>query len=282
MMPSSVDVLMITYNRAEYTRLSLSRLLETADEHVRVWLWHNGTHEETLHAVRTLASHPRVYEFHHSVENKLLREPTNWFWRRAMGDLLGKVDDDCLAPYGWIPTFRAAHNDIPNLGAVSCWIFLEEDFVPELATPKIQEHNGHLILRNHWVGGSGYLLKRKCVEEHGPLRNGQSFSNFCLRLARRGWVNGYYYPFLYMDHMDDPRSPNTRLTGEESFKANPSLSARRFGIDSLEELTRRSKSAAIDVQAASINPRHYWGWRHKLRRIRDRLLRRSKVAKFNA
>ena len=33
-----VDVLMITYNRPEYTRLSLERLLTSAPEEMRVWL----------------------------------------------------------------------------------------------------------------------------------------------------------------------------------------------------------------------------------------------------
>jgi hypothetical protein len=32
------DVLMITYNRQEYTELSLSRLLDTADRHTRIAL----------------------------------------------------------------------------------------------------------------------------------------------------------------------------------------------------------------------------------------------------
>ena len=47
-MEQSIDILMITYNRPEYTRLSLERLLATCDESMRVWVWHNGTDEETL------------------------------------------------------------------------------------------------------------------------------------------------------------------------------------------------------------------------------------------
>lgn len=39
-MAETHDVLMITYNRAEYTRRALARLLDTADETMRIWVWH--------------------------------------------------------------------------------------------------------------------------------------------------------------------------------------------------------------------------------------------------
>ena len=60
---------MVTHDQPDYLRLSLPRLLETCDERMRVWLWHNGTHEETLELSRSFADDPRVARFHHSVEN---------------------------------------------------------------------------------------------------------------------------------------------------------------------------------------------------------------------
>ena len=95
-MAQSIDILMITYNRPEYTGLSLERLLATCDESMRVWVWHNGTDEETLEIVQSFRDHPSFFKFHHSIENKKLNEPTNWLWTHAKGDFLSKVDDDCL------------------------------------------------------------------------------------------------------------------------------------------------------------------------------------------
>ena len=97
-----VDVLMITYNRPEYTRLALDRLLATGDENLRVWLWHNGAHEETLSVVREHLDHPCVWKFHHSRENAKLRDPTNWILQEGDSEYVSKVDDDCLVPEGWI------------------------------------------------------------------------------------------------------------------------------------------------------------------------------------
>src|SRR5688500_2847859 len=113
-MSAHVDILMITYNRPRYTQLSLTRLLETCDESMRVCLWHNGEHSETLEVAKSLANHPRVHEFHHSHVNVRLREPTNWFWQHANGNYLGKVDDDCLVPTGWAQTLRTAHEAEPR------------------------------------------------------------------------------------------------------------------------------------------------------------------------
>ena len=129
---TKIDILMITYNRPQYTELSLKRLLDTCDESMRVWVWHNGEDKETLEVVSSFRDHPQFYKFYHSPENKKLNEPTNWLWDNSDADYFGKVDDDCVVPFGWADTLRQAHRDIVNLGIAACWHFMEEDIVPEL------------------------------------------------------------------------------------------------------------------------------------------------------
>ncbi len=277
----SIDILMITYNRPEYTRLALPRLLETCDESARVWLWHNGDDEETLEIVRGLSGHPRVHRFHHEPRNAMLREPTNWFWRNATGDLLGKVDDDCLVPHGWLETLQEAHEEVANFGIISAWPFLPEDYDPSLSEPKIGTFGRHRLLQNFWVGGSGYLMKRAVVKEVGLLHQKDAFSQFCIRAAKRGWLNGWYFPLVLMDHMDDPRSPNTTQKTERDFHERPSLSSRRFGTASLEEMRVRARSAAIEVQSASITRGEYFGPRARFRRLWNRLRRSGRIASFH-
>jgi glycosyltransferase involved in cell wall biosynthesis len=278
-----LDILMITYNRPNYTRLSLTRLLQTCNQSMRVWIWHNGDDEETLDVVRGFSPHPQFHKLHHSRENRMLREPTNWFWQNAKGRYLSKVDDDCLAPPGWAQTLLRAHEDNERFGAIACWIFQEEDYRQELAARKLQTFGGgHRVLRNFWVGGSGYIMKRECREAGGLLRENDSFPAYLVRLALRGWVHGWYYPFLYMDHMDDPRSPNTAMRTDEDFQRQPSLSSLRFGTESLAAMRDRAKAAAIAVQEASIDPRDYSGVRLKLRRLKTRLFNRRRVARFDA
>jgi GT2 family glycosyltransferase len=265
-MSAQIDILMITYNRPEYTRLSLTRLLETCDDTMRVWLWHNGDHAETLEVVKSLADHPRVHEFHHSKENKKLREPTNWFLESATAPYLSKVDDDCLLPNGWAQQLRQAHEDEPRFGVLGSWRFQDEDFAPKLAARKICEFaGGHRIMMNCWVEGSGYLMKRACVEQAGLLRPAETFTQYCVRLASAGWINGWYYPFIRQEHMDDPRAPHSLIKGDADLQDHLPLSAANSGVKTVEQWTAQLRRSARIVQSASPDPRAHTGWRRKVR-----------------
>lgn len=272
MQPATVDILMVTFNRPEYTRLALASLLRSCDEHARVWIWHNGDHAETLAVVNELRGHPRVHRFHHSPQNVMLQDPTNWLWSESDGDLLSKVDDDCLLPETWLEDLRRAHRECEQLGIIGCWRFDDEDFLPDEAGKKIQEVGaGHRVLRNLWIEGSGYLMKRACYEAVGPLRPKFSFTDYCIHVANKGWINGWYFPFLRQEHMDDPRSEHTLLKTDEDLARYMPISARKTGASTLSEWQAQIKQSARVVQTASLDPRQYLGWRKLARRTRAKL-----------
>jgi glycosyltransferase involved in cell wall biosynthesis len=269
---TGIDILMITYNRPEYVRLSLPRLLDGCPPYARVWVWHNGTDQATLDAVEAVRDHPRLHRFRHSPANVGLREPTNWLWRESTGDLVSKVDDDCLQDPQWLPTLSRAHRDVPEFGVIGTWRFPDEDVDPALMARKLVEFpGGHALLRNHWVQGSGYLAKRSVIRQAGPIADGESFTSWCLRTARLGWVNGWYHPFLREDHMDDPRSPNTIYRTDEDLMARRPLSARNTGVRTIAEWTEHMRHSARIVQAASLDLREYEGWRLRRRTITRRI-----------
>lgn len=276
---ASVDILMITYDRPQYVRLSLQRLLDTCDDEMRVWIWHNGQDQATLHTAKSFLNHPRVAEFHHSGENQKLTAPTNWLWENSRATFVSKVDDDCLVIPGWADVFRRAHRDHPGFGVIGSWRFLDEDFDYRLAKRKIRAFpGGHRLLENLWVQGSGYLMKRRCVEEQGLLRQGQSFTDYCVQLGLRGYTNGWYYPFVREEHMDDPRSPWTGLNSDEDLQRRLPLSAQQSGIRTLSQWEGQLHRSARYLQAVSADPRNYRGWRKWVRaggrRVRSRLPRR--------
>jgi len=270
-MPPSVEILMITHKRPDYTRRSLSRLLDTCDGDARVWVWQNGSDVETLEVVRSFRGHPRLAKLHESEENIGIRDPTNWFWKESEAPLLGKVDDDCLMPPGWIEKLASAHATNPTFGSIACWHFREEDFAPELAAPKIREFaEGQQLLVNFWTQGTGYLLKRDCVEANGYIGREQSFTGYCVQLALAGWTNGWYLPLLPHDHMDDPRSDFTMLRNDGDLRRFAPLSAQTNRVDTLKEWGEQLQRSARLVQTASIDPRDYRGARRWLRRMKQR------------
>lgn len=271
-MTARTDILMITYRSADYLQLSLPRLLQSCGARDRVWLWHNGDHEETLEALRPYRADPRVARFHHSRENVRLRQPTNWLWSHSGADYVSKVDDDCRVTPGWLDLFAAAHAANPDFGAVCSWRHPDEDFRPRLAERKIREfQGGHRLMVNLWVQGSGYLLPRAKVTAAGMLRPDETFSGYCLRLARAGAVNGYYFPFVREDHMDDPRSAYSLITDDVTLRARMPLSAAANGVSSVAEWSAQLQRSAVLLQSASTDLRQYSGWRRRARLARQRL-----------
>lgn len=268
----SLDILMITHNRPAFTQAALEQLLSTCDDSMNVWVWHNGTDKKTLEVVKSFENHPRLFKLHISEENKKLREPTNWFWENSKAPYLSKVDDDCLLPEGWASAMIAAHKQSPQLGVIGAWRFYEEDFVAAAAEKKMVTVEGNQkIMRNPWVQGSGYVMKRECYEQNGPILDGESFPRYCIRVALSDWINGWYFPFIQEEHMDDPRSDYYPYKDDASFFKNRPLTAIQDGVKSIDEYKKHTKYMARVVQQESMYAKDYVGWRMRKRNLIKRL-----------
>jgi hypothetical protein len=126
---------------------------------------------------------------------------------------------------------------------------------------------------NCWTQGSGYVMKRACLNDVGGILDGMSFTQFCILLAQKGWVNGWYFPFIHEEHMDDPRSEYSNFLTENDFQSNRPLSAVKDGVHSLEEWKLRVRFMAQSCQSASPNPQDYFGWRLMARKLKNRIKR---------
>lgn len=262
-----VKVLMITHNRPLYTRLSLERLCATAPPGAAITVWDNASGPETREVVRSFESHPAIEEIIYNSTNDRLHGPTNWFWQNSKeADYLAKVDDDCLMPVKWVEKLVKAHTDIPRAGILGCWRFLPEDFQAAKAARKIHTYGAHMVLRNCWVEGSGYLMKREVLDNIGPLRPRETFTTWCIRAAARGFVVGWYYPFLYQEHMDDPRAEHTGIATDEDLRKMLPLSAAQYGVRTREDWVRRLRATAERLQEYSIDPLDFIGLRAKVKR----------------
>jgi hypothetical protein len=190
----------------------------------------------------------------------------NWLFENAEGEYLSKVDDDCIIPEQWDVKLGRAHDDEPRFGVIGCWRFPQEDFLPEVAERKIKTFaGGHRLLVNMWVQGSGYLMKRACVDKLGLLTPGRSFPDYCIELGRSGWINGWLYPLLYQEHMDDPRAEHTELRTDADLQRSLPLSAQKNGVRTLEDWVAQLRRSARIAQMAPIDPAFWSPFRRRLR-----------------
>lgn len=273
----TVDVVMITYNAPDYVRLSLPRLLESCDESARVWLWHNGDDEETLEVTRSFSSDPRVHRFHHSRENVGVTPPTNWLWSESDATYVSKVDDDCLLDVDWIRRIRGAYEGHPEFGAIGASRLRPDDVDDRLLMKKLERHGSVELVRNHWVQGSGYLVPRRLVERRGPIREGEGWTNYCLELALAGAVNGFLYPLVFEDHMDDPRSPHTLMRSDEDLAWRMPLSIGLSKVRTLHDWEMQLRRSALEIQQAPNDLREWTGWRRRLRNLERKVAARRRA-----
>jgi glycosyltransferase involved in cell wall biosynthesis len=205
-----VCLLYLTFNRLRYAQLSLPRLLEDASEDFELVIWDNGSTDGTADFLRGVKDR-RIQELILRPSNEGQAPAIQFAWSQTEATLCGKVDDDCLLTPGWTRTLTAAHLEIPKLGGIGCWHFMPEDFDASLAHAKIREFAGHRILVHPHIGGTGFLTKRSDYRLFGPIDPRYLLSNYWVRLAAQGRINGWYIPLIFQEHMDDPRSAHCSL-----------------------------------------------------------------------
>lgn len=262
----TIDLVFITYNRLEYTKLALASVLADPTEEFSLTIWDNASTDGTVEYLKNEVSDPRISDIIFSKENVGQTTAVNEIWGKTKAELVGKLDNDCLVTPGWTRILARAHKDIPNLGVVACWHFFPEDFDYERAKHKLQKFGKHQILRHPWTCGTGFLIKCDTFKKLGPIQ-GEGTTGYWTRMALKGYINGFYFPLIYVEHMDDPRSPHSAIKTEKDFQRYMPLTARNFGVKSLEEWLHWLQKDAYMMQKATFDPKYYIGWRAKFRRL---------------
>lgn len=267
----SIDLLLVTFNRLEYTRLTLESILADPQEEFRLTIWDNHSTDGTVEYLKQEVHDRRIVDMVLSRENLGPTNAINRVWSQSEADLVGKLDNDCLVTPGWTRTLARAHEDVPQLGAVACWHFREEDFDERLAAPKIHSFGRHRIFRHPYVCGSGFLMKRKTFTELGACEIGPDIglTYYFVEMARRGYVNGWYYPLVLQDHMDDPFSKHTLLKTDEDIMRLKEITfnLRNRNIETIEQRIQWRQRVLQDLLGGPWDVKYYVGWRAKLRSL---------------
>jgi glycosyltransferase involved in cell wall biosynthesis len=269
----NVCIVLVTYNRLDYTRKTIARLLEDQREQFDLHIWDNASTDGTVDYLKNEVNDSRISDIIFSKENIGQTAAVNKIWSNSKSELLGKLDNDCLITPGWTRILARAHRDIPKLGVVACWHYFPDDFDYERAKHKIQEFGGHQILRHPWTCGTGLLLKKETFEKFGPIKEKSTTQYWC-RLAAAGYINGFYYPLVFQEHMDDPKSKHSRLKDEASYQSAKQVN---FGINSPGQETfagrwRWRQQVLDNLLDGPWDVKYYTGWRSRLRRVKSKIV----------
>jgi hypothetical protein len=237
---------------------------------------------------------PRITEVILHRENPGPTFALNQVWSKTKAELLGKLDNDCLVSPGWVKPLAQAHRDIEQLGVVACWHFRSEDFDETIAKRKIQTLGGHRVFRHPWVCGSGFLVKRSTYERIGPVAQGDrrhALTGFFMDVALAGGINGWYYPFVMQEHMDDPLSPHCLFKDDASMAALREITytMRTHNIKTYAQRLKRRAVVLASLHYGPSDPQAYRGWAGRLRRhlpgldrVRHRLVNGRSVVEATA
>lgn len=266
----TVDLVFITYNRLYYTKLALASILADPKEEFSLTIWDNASTDGSVKYLKHNVSDPRIVDIVLSKENVGQTAVLNKVWANSKADLLGKLDNDCILTAGWTRTLAQAHDDIDNLGVVACWPFFLNDFDYERARHKIHRLGKHQIFRHPWTCGTGFLIKRETLRKFGHIQN-KSITQYWLDIAAAGYINGFYFPLIYQEHMDDPKSSYCKIKDEENYskaaKVTSGIQAGRY--NNLAGRLRWREEIVRNLLEDPYDPRYYIGWRRKLRSVKS-------------
>ena len=99
-----IAIVVVTYNRLEYTKKTIERLLSDTDD-FDLYIWDNASTDETPEYLKDGLSDPRIQEVILSKENVGQTGAMNYAWSKTKAQLVGKLDNDCLVTPGWTRIF---------------------------------------------------------------------------------------------------------------------------------------------------------------------------------
>lgn len=259
-----IEIAFIAYNRLGYTRLAVERLLSDPSEDFGLAIWDNGSTDGTREYLDSLKD-PRITRKILSDKNLYLTGAANECFRTSKADLLSIIPDDFLVTPGWTRQLAAAHEEVDQFGFVGCWHYGADLFDERRCAHKIQTFGKHKILRHPWTGGGAGLLKRKVWNECGPFE-GIATPSCWIRMAQKGYVNGFYVPVIPVEHMDDPWSPYFQQAGGEISEFR-----KLRGFSTIEKIRSHRDAVLGEILDGPWDVRRYIGWRGKLRHYRRRI-----------
>lgn len=225
----SVNLCMICWDRLKYTQKAIESVLKQTFKDFTLTIVDNGSKDGTVEYLKSLKD-PRI-DLIFNEENEGLSVATNQALSNKNAEFVGRVDNDIVFPEEWLERCVKAHESYDNFGFIGGMHFFPYHLMD--IKPRITEYNGIQIWEKPYIGGCSFIIRRKDLEKFGPIGSGEQYFSKVMGLTeyqqefyKAGKVNGYLYPFIWVDHMEHPNSTHCEKSLEYD---NYSIRVRNVG-----------------------------------------------------
>lgn len=196
-----IPILFITHDRLAYTVHSLNAILNNSGLNIKVTIWDNASTDGTRVYLKYL-EHKNIEEIILSEENVGLAKPMNYMFRKYKDfDIVAKVDNDTVLPFGWSAILRYAYDvlnreGLQNTGAISGWCLRPwgehtENWYQGMPNVNLKTKNINLK-SNSYICGTGVLINMDMIRERGLLFEGEKciiggWTSYCRIAHEDGW-----------------------------------------------------------------------------------------------
>lgn len=208
-----VDVLMPCYERVEYTKLTLSNLIEkTHYPNWRLWIVDNGSADGTPGLLQEMKAqhHERINLVTFSA-NRGISGAVSYVWKRTDG-YFAKIDNDILVSAEWLTRLMAVLEEFSELAVVG--------FSSEATSGRKTMPDPKTTKKSNGVGycpaslGGNHLMRRKIIDAMGPPGDHgatiHGFQHWQRAAKQKGWIFGRAWPPVLLEHIDKPSHPLSR------------------------------------------------------------------------
>jgi hypothetical protein len=243
---------MVTYNRLEYTKVAVDAMLALDYPDLTIVVWDNASCDGTVAWLQERFRGDTRVQLIASPVNRGIVHPMNavWFGQFASGgreppvcagmgtgyapngsapfELMAKIDNDTWVPPDLLLRLADCHRRSDRFGVLSGFHFRAEGEAL-VDDSRVSEIDAVRVLAQPYVGGCAVMVRRSILDRLGPIPcrgeaqqgplmdSGWTF--YQQRLTDEGLINGYPWPPIHVDHMEDTRSPRCIRTPEyEQYK----------------------------------------------------------------
>lgn len=209
-MEKTVEIIYVTHDRLYYTKKTLPVMIENAGHPFKLTIVDNNSQDGTVEYLKQYENHPYIKAIIYNKENRGLSSVTNDFWKNADCDYVGKVDNDTLLPKDWLKNLLEIQekNSHLKMGVIGGIAFRPEDVPLTFVKEKLIINSS--VVRMMHIGGCCYIVRKSVIDTKGFLgdtdKKIHGWTRYQCELTTAGYINGYTWPLMYVDHMDDPRS----------------------------------------------------------------------------